>query len=208
MPRYSTHHHSGFTLLEVIIAMSIFAIVSLMAYGGLYSVINSKTHTEDALERLQELQLTMRTMSDDFQHISSRSGHDALGGILLPLTTQRSDTLVEFTRGGWRNPASQVRSTLQRVAYIMDDDKLIRRYWSHVDRGDDERFFDRTLITNIESIDVRFLNEKRTWKTDWPSASSLASTTANAPAELPTAVEVTLKMNDWGEIIRLIRLAR
>lgn len=199
---------SGFTLLEVIIAMSIFAIVSLMAYSGLYSVINSKTRTESALDRLQELQLTMRTLGDDLQQISSRQGHDALGGRLLPLTTQNSDYLLEFTRNGWRNPAFRTRSTLQRVAYRMDEDKLIRTYWTHVDRADDDRIIERTLITNIESIELRFFNEKRQWKTDWPSASSLASVAQNQTVELPTAIEVTLKMNDWGEIVRLIRLAR
>ena len=198
----------GFTLLEVIIAMAIFAIVSLMAYSGLHSVINSKTRTEEALDRLQELQLTMRTLGDDFQQISNRRGHDALGGILLPLTTQNSDTLVEFTRGGWRNPASQPRSTLQRVAYLIDDDKLIRRYWSYVDRADDDLFIERTMISNLEAVEFRFFDDKQSWKNDWPSASAQASTDPNKADKLPTAVEITLKMNDWGEIIRLVRLPR
>ncbi len=203
------HKNIGFTLIEVIIAMSIFAIISIMAYSGLHSVMNSKERTESSLERLQALQLTMLTLTSDFQQLASRNGHDALRGRLLPLTTQNSDYISAFTRSGWRNPAKQARSTLQRVAYLMDDDKLVRRYWTHIDRADDDQFVERVLINNIESLEIRYLDEKNKWQTDWPSASSLASVDANgAPVgdkNLPIAVEIILKMHDWGEIKRLVR---
>jgi len=209
----SPHKNSGFTLIEVIIAISIFAIVSIMAYSGLHSVVSSKTHTQGALERLQQLQLTMLTLTGDFQQLASRNGHDALGGKLLNLTTQDSDYISTFTRSGWRNPAKQTRSTLQRVAYKIDEDKLIRIYWTHVDRADDDQFVERTLIDNIESLDIRYMDEKGKWQTEWPSADSLAAAPAPAapgvaPNDLPIAVEITLKMNDWGEIKRLVRVAR
>jgi len=201
----SPQTNKGFTLIEVIIAMSIFAIVSILAYSGLHSVISSKTHTEGSLDRLQELQMSMLTLAGDMQHLSARNGHDALGGTLLKLTTQDSDYIVSFTRNGWRNPAEQARSTLQRVAYRLDEDKLIRMYWTHVDRADDELVVERTLMTNIESLELRFLNDKNEWKTDWPSADNLA---ASDPIGLPSAVEITLNMHDWGKIIRLIKVAR
>jgi len=202
----SSIRQSGFTLIEVIIAMSIFAIVSILAYSGLHSVINTKSHTENSLERLRELQMTMLGLSGDLQQLSNRNGHDALGGNLLNLSTQDSNYILAFTRSGWRNPANLARSTLQRVAYRLDEDKLIRYYWPHVDRADDEQFFERSLIGNIESLDIRFLDDKNQWQSNWPSASELAS--AEPSTSLPVAVEFTLKMNDWGEIKRLIRVAR
>ncbi len=198
------HKSAGFTLIEVIIAIAIFAIISLLAYSGLHSVINSKSHTEAALNRLQELQMTMLTLGGDLQHLSDRDGHDALGGELLKLSTQDSNYILTFTRSGWRNPANRARSTLQRVAYKLDEDKLIRIYWTHVDRADDEQVVERTLISNIESLELRFLDEKNEWQTNWPTANALASAT---PSDLPSGVEITLKMNDWGEIKRLVRVA-
>ena len=203
MLRNSSYTNNGFTLIEVIIAMAIFAIVSLLAYSGLHSVINSKTHTENALNRLKELQMTMLTLSNDFQQLSSKNGNDALGGRLLNLTTQNSDYTVSFTRNGWRNPANRPRSTMQRVAYRLDDDKLIRTYWTHVNRADDDNKVERTLITNIESLDIRFYDDKRQWRTNWPIAANLASA---EPIPLPLAVEVTLNMGDWGEIKRLFKV--
>lgn len=206
--RIKTHrHYAGFTLLEVVIAMSIFAIVSIMAYSGLHSVINSKTRTEEALNRLQELQLSMLAITGDLQHLTPRTIQDALGGQQLSLTTQYSDFIVTFTRSGWRNPGNQVRSTLQRVAYLLDDDKLVRRHWLHVDRANENQFLERTLITNIESLSLRFLDEKRQWREDWPSINNSAATTGGTISP-PIAVEVTLKMNDWGEIKRLVKVVR
>ena len=198
-----TAKSSGFTLIEVIIAMAIFAILALLSYSGLHSVINSKTETEQELERLQELQMTMLTLSSDLQQLTPRDAHDSLGGKLHKLTTQSSDFIVEFTRSGWRNPANLQRSTLQRVAYQLSDDKLVRTYWPHIDRADDDTRVERTLISNIESLELTFLNEKKEWVNSWPSANAL---TSNAPVDLPIAIEITLKMNDWGEIKRLLRL--
>jgi len=193
--------NNGFTLIEVIIAMSIFAILAILSYSGLHSVIMSKTSTEVSLERLQELQMTMLTLNSDLQQISNRDAHDALGGSLNKLSTQSSEYLIEFTRGGWRNPANLARSSLQRVAYQLKDDALIRIYWPHVDRADEEQRVERTLIHNIESLEILFLNANKEWKEDWPSATALASAD---PAALPAAIDVRLKMNDWGEIKRLI----
>lgn len=194
----------GFTLIEVIIAIAIFAIVAMLSYTGLHSVISSKTTTEAALDRLQQLQMTMLTLSSDMQQLSNRNGHDSLGGGLTKLTTQDSDLVVSFTRGGWRNPANQPRSTLQRVAYRMDEDKLIRVYWPHIDRADDEQLVERTLITNIDALELRFLDDKNEWQSSWPPASAQAS---SDPVDLPSAIEITLKMSDWGEIKRLVRVA-
>jgi len=195
--------NTGFTLIEVIIAMSIFAILAILSYSGLHSVIMSKTSTEVSLERLQELQMTILTLNSDLQQISNRDAHDALGGSLNKLSTQSSEYLIEFTRGGWRNPANLARSSLQRVAYQLKDDALIRIYWPHVDRADEEQRVERTLIHNIESLEILFLNANQEWKEDWPSATAMASAD---PAALPAAIDVRLKMNDWGEIKRLIRV--
>ncbi|VAW62563.1 hypothetical protein MNBD_GAMMA11-806 [hydrothermal vent metagenome] len=203
--------NSGFTLIEVMIAMAIFAIVSSLAYSGLQSVMNSKIKTEAALERLQELQMTMLMLSSDFQQLSDRDGHDALGGRLLKLTTRDPGLVVDFTRGGWRNPANQPRSTLQRVAYRVEEDRLIRVHWAYVDRADDDIRIERTLISNIDSLELRFLNNRGQWINDWPNPNGQRAPTnpdGSVPTpESPRAVEITLKMSDWGEIKRLIRVS-
>ena len=138
------------------------------------------------------------------QQLGFRDAHDALGGKLDKLSTQNSDYIVSFTRTGWRNPANQARSTLQRVAYQLDEDKLLRIYWPHIDRADDLQFVKRVLITNIESIEFRFLDADNEWQENWPTAEAQVS---GGPVTLPVAVEITLNMHDWGEIKRLVRVS-
>lgn len=193
----------GFTLIEVVIAMAIFAILAALAYSGLQSVIDSKTHTEAGLDRLQAVQMSMLTLSNDLQQIAPRDAQDALGGKLHKLSTQSSEYLVEFTRSGWRNPAESPRSSLQRVAYKLDEDRLIRVYWSHVNRADEELRVERVLIDNIESLQLRFLNEQQEWTEDWPEAAVL---TSSNDSPVPLAIEATLDTHDWGEITRLLRV--
>ena len=196
---------SGFTLIEVMIAMAIFAILAVLSYTGLQSVITSKTGTEAQLERLQQLQITMLNISSDLQQLSNRDGHDSLRGLLHRLSTQNSDYLLEFTRSGWRNPANQPRSTLQRVAYQLDEDRLVRIYWRYVDRADEEDRVDRVLMDNVQSLQLRFLDDENQWQDNWPSAMAL---TTGDPVGLPKAVEVELEMADWGKITRLIEVVQ
>ena len=193
----------GFTLIEVLIAIAIFAILSVLAYGGLNSVIESKQQTEDALTRLRQLQLTMTKLQRDIEQVSAREAKDEFGGSLLKLSSgQDSELLIQFTRNGWRNPAELTRSHLQRVAYKLDEDKLIRMTWPYVDRAQDSQVIETLLIDNISEIKFKFYDSE-SWSDNWPSQSTF---TSDEPQDLPRAVEVTLKMGDWGEIVRLFRV--
>ncbi len=203
MPLNRATSSAGFTLIEVLIAMALFAILSLMAYTGLQSVISSKTITEAQLERLKQVQIGIMNISSDFEQLADRDGHDSLGGVLHKLTTQNSDYEVALTRSGWKNFANLPRSTLQRAAYHIDDNTLIRTHWHHIDRADDEQTVKRSLIENIESIEFRFLDMENEWHSDWPGATTLAS---SSRIDLPKAVEIKLTLSDWGEITRLVEV--
>lgn len=205
--RFIHQGQQGFTLIEVLIAMAIFAILSVMAYGGLEQVIENRSQTEEALQRLRQLQLTMTKMQRDFEQLVPREAHDELGGILSALTTdQASDLLIQFTRNGWRNPARITRSHLQRVAYKLDDDKLIRISWPYVDRAQDAQAVESELLDNVKDISIRIMNNKQEWQTSWPRLSNTTPGSNSAPPRA-IAIEITLKLHDWGEIVRLYRIA-
>jgi general secretion pathway protein J len=205
MKKTITHHPKhltkGFTLIEVMVAMAIFAVLSLMAYGGLDAVIKNKTRTDIQLKRLHQLQMTMLNFHRDFEQLASRDGHDEFGSTLLKLTNQNNDLLVDFTRSGWRNPAKLQRSSLQRVAYKLDENSLYRLSWPYVDRAQDDRVVETLLIDNIEDVTFRFLNDNNEWKNDWPDANAIQGN-----INQPKAIEIKLLMNDWGEIVRLFKV--
>lgn len=195
---------TGFTLIELIISMAIFALLSLMAYGGLETVIRNKEITELSMHRLNQLQLTLTKMHRDLEQISDRDARDELGGKLIKLAAgQGDDLLIQFTRNGWRNPAKLNRSHLQRVAYKLDEDKLIRMSWPYVDRAADDQVIETLLIDNIKDVQLRFLDDSNSWHDSWPRLDTQSSGVA---VSQPMAIEVTLEMNDWGEIKRVFRV--
>ncbi len=203
MTRIASLPQRGFTLIEVLIAMALFATLSALAYTGLQSVINSKDDTEFELQRLKQIQLSVMHLTKDLSQLSQRDATDALGGRLYRLSTQESDYTVSFTRNGWRNFAQQNRSTLQRVAYHLEENQLIRTYWMHIDRADEEIKVERAILDNVTDLTFRFLDPDNQWQDDWPDASTLSSGTS---VSLPLAVEIRLTLGDWGEITRLVRV--
>jgi type II secretion system protein J len=58
----------------------------------------------------------------------------------------------------------------------------------------------RDLLTHVKSVAFRFMNDQRVWVTQWPAlgSSSLRSR--------PFAVEITLELEDWGHIVRVIEV--
>ena len=195
--------HTGFTLIEVLIAIAIFAILSMLAYGGLNAVIESREQTEASLQRLKQLQLTISHLHRDIEQIAARDATDELGGNLLKLSAGHdSDLLLQFTRSGWRNPAGLTRSHLQRVAYRIEENKLIRLSWPYVDRAQDTQAIETQMIDNIKEVKLRFYNDGQ-WHDNWLTFEALNNDTQQT---LPQAIEVTLHMEDWGEIVRLFRV--
>lgn len=198
----------GFTLLELIVVIAIFGVMSAMAYGGLSSVLKTRTHVERSLERTAEYQKAFMRLRNDFQNIRYRPVRDAYGTTQGPFI---GDTYghVTMTRGGWRNPLSQPRASLERVAYYLDKDKkaLIRSSYRVLDQSQDSKPTDVTLLENVTDLSWRYLDSKREWQTLWPPTAitgNNANSSSNIP-QPPLAVEITLQTDDMGEIRFLFR---
>jgi len=207
---YLADTQKGFTLLELLIASIIFAIMAIMAYGGLANVIDNSKSSEKALKRLQQIQQSVSVISRDFSQLVPRAIRDEYGNIQPAfLAGTNIDNLVEFTRGGRVNPANLLRSTLLRVAYQFDDEKLVRVQWPQLDRAPGITTKKTTLIDNVDDVRLRFLDQNGSWKTQWPPLNSAASVTTNTTANTNSngleliAIEIIVKLNDWGEIRRL-----
>lgn len=194
---------NGFTLLELLIAMSIFSLISIMSFAGLNSVLFNKEVIDKELTRLSDVQRTILNLSRDIEQSIDRSIRDGLGGTVAAISggSNIDSTLFELTRTGWRNPAEQHRSQLQRVAYSYEDNQLIRLYWYHLDHLLTDEPVRRVLLKDIEDIQVRFLDKE--WVDSWPAQIPNSGTVVPS---LPRAIEITLKLKQWGSITRLFRV--
>lgn len=192
----------GFTLLELLVALSIFSILSVMAYGGLQTVISTKNSTQQAADRIAEVQLAMTRISSDLRQALPRKIRSEHGDFLHAMqSSQNSDEAMAWTRGGYRNPAQLKRSNIQRVGYKLKEKNLVRITWPVLDRAQDTESMETEILTKLESIEWRFLNDVDEWLSTWPEEGEKAEFNP-----LPKAVELTFELNDWGKIRRLILL--
>lgn len=197
----------GFTLLELIVAIAILAIMAGAAYAGWFNVTRIAQSSERVVERYDSIERTFYWLQEDFEQIVNRDMVDELGGKRKSLeVSQAGEYVVEVTRGGWSNPALlQVppRSDLQRVSYILDDrSRLLRRYWYHVDRFDANGFRERRLLEDVNSLTFRFFDLRGQWHTAWPPEDNVDEEFN----ELPAAVEATVEVEGIGSVNRLFVL--
>lgn len=194
---------SGFTLLELLVALAIFGLLAAMAYGGLNSVMTARQVTEQHAARLTQLQMAFLWLGRDIEQTIDRPIRDDYGDqqpALLGVEFGRYQ--LELTRSGWRNPAFRPRSHLQRVAYGLKDGQLIRAYWTMLDRAQDSQPLETVLLDDVIKLELRFLDDNSQWSTVWPD------TTAGTAASThpPKAVEVTVETGAEGRITRLFQV--
>jgi general secretion pathway protein J len=202
----TARRNAGFTLLEILVAVAIFAVVSIMALGGYNQLITQSERIEANNARTRAVQVAIQRMVQDFAEIEPRPVREPLGDAPQPvlLADERGDTLAEFTRAGWSNPAGVPRPTLQRVAYRFDDKKLRRDYWLALDRTLQAPPTSVVLLDQVKDVKLRFLTPDRVYQDQWPPQGG--GGTSNSPYSRPIAIEVTLELEDLGKLVRLVEL--
>jgi len=194
----------GFTLLELLVALAIFGLLAAMSYSGLQAVLQQQSYTEQAAERLGALQKLYLIMQRDIEQIVARTVRDEFGDAQPPVV---GGDALQFTRGGWRNPAGRQRSTLQRVGYAYDDEQLIRYTWSVLDRAQDSEAVQQPLIEEIERMQLRYLDRNAEWQEQWPASDADSDPDPEDPLlAIPKAIEVTIEHNRFGPIVWLFQL--
>lgn len=200
--------HRGFTLIEIVIAVLITAILFTMAYGAIQQALGNRERLQANSARLRAVQFTMRSLVQDFTQLAPRPVRDPLGPEHLPalLSGGAEQGQVVLTRGGWMNPMGAERSTLQRVRYRVEDGRLLREYWLVLDAPLEPAPVKRELLDGVDSFKLRFMGDGRNWQDSWPPASLGATRSEQELRWRPTAVEVTLELKDWGRITRIIEV--
>ena len=205
---------NGFTLIEVVIAIFIAAIMFAIGYRTLSQALNDREALNTSQARVNEIQRGMRIVAQDFAQIVARGARDTQGnGELQPAISanNRDNVLLTFSRTGWSNPAGLQRPAEERVRYLFVDGSLVREHWVSMDPALNNEPRQRVVLTRVKSIEVRFLDPvTRNWRTDWPP---VAPNGPIGPLQVdevlllrPLAIEVSLVLEDWGRVRRLFEI--
>jgi len=193
----------GFTLIELLVAMAIVAVIGVMAMTGLSEVIHQQTLARERAARWQAIQLAMRVIVQDLSQLQPRPTRDELGEAFIPslLADPSGQFALEFSRGGWANPGGFPRGNVLRVAYIFEDDKLVRYHWPVMDRTTATPPVRTELLDGVSDIEVRYLDGSNMWQLDWPPVGMAG---AQRLIERPRAVEFAIVLKDFGRVSRLV----
>jgi general secretion pathway protein J len=206
---------AGFTLIEVMVAMFIAAIMLALGYSAINQAAKERDNLTIKQARITEIQRGMRVVAQDFAQMVARTARDNEGGGNIQaavIATNKDDTLITFSRAGWSNPAGVQRPAEQRVRYRFIDGSLVREHWLSVDPALNAAPRQRVLLTKVKSVTMRFLDPvTRNWRDDWPAAASISGPVnpANIDQLLrtrPIAIELTVVLEDWGRVQRLFEI--
>jgi general secretion pathway protein J len=196
----------GFTLLEILVATVILAIMGLMAYRAVGEARVAAAAADVHMSRLREVQRAMHLLVSDFRTLAPRPVRETIGdGYRAALMRDpNSIALVELSHAGWPNGAGTPRGTIQRVSYRLEDRKLIREHWNVTDPTLANVPVKRELLDDVERVEIRYMNAGREWVAQWPPLNSTADVGLRMR---PLAVEITVELADYGELSRLVEVS-
>lgn len=195
MRPHSRQH--GFTLLEVLVAVLLFAVASALAYGGLRGIVRAQEQGAAAKAQLGKLQFAVSLIERDVVSAAPRSVRDAYGAP-RPVLEGESQRL-ELTRYGHANVLALPRAEMERVAYLRRDDQLLRLRWPVLDRAPGTQAVEDELLDGVSRMEVVYLDAQGREHRQWPPPRGVSET-------LPRALRITLEVDGFGEIHRVLEL--
>jgi general secretion pathway protein J len=184
--------HRGFTLLEVLLAIAIVAIIATLGYRAVSALSESETKLAAEATRWRTLDLFFARLEADLRQAMPRPAR--LSAALQPAWLGNADavgnSVLEFSRAG---PEFMLEpgSAGQRLAYRLRNGAVEVLYWASYDRP---RGVDPTpyaLLDGVTRFQLAYLTQSGVWADTWPLAGESA---------LPRAVKVDVTLAS-GEVI-------
>lgn len=193
------------TLIELLIALAIFAVISAITYGAIRAATEAQRRIEAQTTRFAALRKAIAVIGRDVSQMIGRPIRDEYGEPLPALRSSDGDLYsMEFTRTGWQTSTGVNRVRLRRIAYALDDGRLLRLIWNVLDRAEDSLPSSSVLLTEVDAMEIRYLDTDNQWLSEWPLERAGAETSFDA--ELPRAIEINMDIANIGRIRRLFAL--
>lgn len=199
----------GLSLVELLVALAIFALVSAAATISLRLATDARGQLDAADLRLAELEAARAILREDFAQLvfrptrdefGERFGPTFIGGVETRLRPAVSGERLQlaFVRHGWLNPEfAAPRSSLQFVEYLLKDGALIRRARAYLDDARDQPAVDRVILREPGDVAFEFLGApiadiNADWLVGWP--------TPGLAQPFPLAVAMTADLGRFGPV--------
>lgn len=153
---------AGFTLVEVLISLFIFALLSAGTTGVMIQTFAAKDRLNIASAELSDIAAFRAILRSDMNALTLRPMRDGLGGTETFLVTTRNPaepaSILTFSRLGRRNPAGAPRGQVERVRYVFRDGQFIRESLVHENPAQRDDWNGRVLLDGLEDVEVTYRN--------------------------------------------------
>lgn len=182
--RTGTSPEGGFTLVELLVALMIFAMLSAAGVLLLGNSVSAQAQIKERLDDMAAVQRAAGALTADLGQAVPRISRTESGTLAPAFWSHRegeSVPILQFVRGGWDNLSGLPRSSLQKVEYWVRQGRLERRTYAQVDGavGDDPA----VLLDQVEDVTLRFRDTQGEWRSEW---------VPTQPDLIPRAVELTI----------------
>ncbi len=185
----------GFTLVEILVAMLVMAVLSVLAYQAFDGILAMEARSKEQFLEENRRSLATSIILNDFLHMRARPVRDQLGGIKPAFMAPSGEHQVEFTRGGLPDFATMAGG-IQRLAYRVEGDRLIRTSWEVADEGPQTRQLDQVLAAGVTGLTAEMLDPQGLFVPQWPPLNVGAGA-----GSLPAMVRITLHLAGGDELV-------
>lgn len=197
-----TRGEFGFTLLEILIALAIFAVMSGIAYGGLNAVLDTRERLTEENQKWRDLALIMQRIEQDIANAVARpirNSDDLQAPALLGQASRRNDDdpQIALTRTGYSGHSGNL-AALQRVGYRLRKQDLEQLLWPVLDQAPRTLPQVLPLASGVATFELRYLDRKGEWQPNWPIAGRQET--------MPAAIEITLALDSRERVTRIFVL--
>ncbi|ACK44700.1 general secretion pathway protein J [Shewanella baltica OS223] len=186
----------GFTLLEMLIAIAIFAMIGLASNAVLSTVLTNDEVTRAFSTRLKALQQGFGAIERDLAQMVARTPRLLEGGRGSTVFQTGNDILdseseaLVFYRLGWLNPDGLLpRGSLQSVAYVVHEGRLERWYFPYPEPEFGAEPIKTVVIDKVLSVEYSFFMDDK-WERKVEAT------------KLPKAIAMEIEIEGLGKIQR------
>lgn len=188
---------NGFSLVEMLVALAIFAIIAVGALGLLRFSVDAELTSRAKTQQIAQLRRFLSVWNADLAQAVPRQARDADGRERTALEAPAGSpdgVVLRLTRGGWSNFDGSPRPSLQRVEYVWQGGKLLRAGYPFLDgaRADAPSALADAPVPPV----LRFRTSDGNWQARWEPQRS---------GELPVAIELALRQ-PGGQVLRVVSL--
>jgi len=200
--KYDTsNRNQGFTFIEVLVAIGIFAVIASMSYAALSQFLIVREGVELSQREMRQLQQTFTLFERDFRFMVERPVRDEFGDDETAVVFDSSDIEGELIRMTVSEPDNSAvgSSRLRRVGWRLQDGDLYRDTWLVLDRVQDSEPVSRLILRDISQVELLSY--------EWTDETGLKQLIDAEPEGLPYATELLITFEDEREYRRVFDLA-